>query len=183
MTAHKIGSTSCLGDCQKCWDFCEKFSAMPRGSVAPDCDANRGCVTARNAFFGRDDKEKNRVRFGSQKFRHKVDIKFPEKPEFRVDSCVVIWRFPETDRNAIPIHRSKWERNVNDVVYIVFGKDWDDRWYEIGQTSKTEMKILPEVASKMSVLRLMGVTSGGVFDETSVTPAECRSPQQTVSSR
>jgi hypothetical protein len=158
---------------------------MPRGNGAPDCDADRGCATARDAFFGRDDKEKNRVRFGSRKLRHRVDIKFPEKPEFRGDDCVLVWSFPEADRNAIPIRRPKSERNVaeSDVVFVLFGKDFEDRWYELGQTSTPEMKISPDVASKMSEIRLMGVASHGVVDETSVTPSECRSTPKTVSSR
>ena len=183
MSAHKIDRTKCLGDCQTCWDFCKKFSSMPRGNVVPDCNADRGCVTARDVFFGRDDKEKNRVQFGSRKLLRKFDVRFPEKPEFRGDNCTVVWKFPETGRNSILNRHSKLEQNDADIVFILFGRDLEDRWYEIGQTLSLEMKILPEVASKMSEIRLMGVASTGVVDESSVAPSECRSTQQTVLSR
>ena len=172
MTQHKIGERGCLGDCQSCWNFCNSFSEDQQADVTQDCNNLRGCVTAHEAFFGRNEKEKNSLTPRGRNLKKNPDIKFTRNPEFDSESCHLRWSIPTENRNAISFRFRKPRPDV-DIVFVVFGKDFDDRWYEIGQTSKSEMKIISETSSKFSELRLIGVTASGVIDEAKATPHEC----------
>ena len=171
LTEHKTGSSGCTGSCRSCWNLCQKFSELHRGVATPDCD-DIGCVTARDAIFGRDDKDRNRVRLGARKPKKRPEIEFTEKPEFDSELCVLRWTSPVGNQNAINF-RFRAATPTPDIVYIVFGKDFQDRWYELGQTSLPEMSVSVETSAKLSEIRLMGVASFGVVDETSVTVQEC----------
>jgi len=181
------------GDCKKCWNSCQKFSELPKDAPRPECEGVKGCVTALNAFFGRDAKEKNRLRVAgsrnSKNLRNKNhDLKFQEKAKLRSDDCVLQWKLPEEDRNAIlRRHSVKQDRGGPGagIVFSLFYKNHGDRWYELGQTSSTEIQLAPDTVDKMSEIRLMAITaSQGVIDQMSVTPTECRRNNPTlISSR
>ena len=187
MTSHKMMDEAIPkcenSDCKKCWSSCQKFSALPKAAPRPECDGVKGCVTALNAFFGRDAKEKNRLRVAGSRISKNLrsmnnDLKFPEKAKLRSEDCVLEWKLPEEDRNAIlRRHSVKQDRGGSGagIVFSLFYKNHGDRWYELGQTSATEMQLAPDTVDKMSEIRLMGITaSQGVIDQMSVTPKECR---------
>jgi hypothetical protein len=141
--------TKCQGDCQKCWNFCQKFSNLPKNETAPaNCAENRGCAVAQEAFNGTNNRENNRPPKGPKFARNFGQIKFEEKPRLIRESCILEWAKPDVDRNSVVLKQQQRQQEQNkeiwsNIVYVLFGKDLGDRWYEIGQTASTQIKLLP----------------------------------------
>ena len=58
------------------------------------------------------------------------------------------WAGPDVDRNAVVLKQRQQQQQQNkeilsNIVYVLFGKDSEERWYEIGQTASTQIKLLP----------------------------------------
>ena len=75
-------------------------------------------------------------------------IKFEDKPRLIPESCSLEWSIPDVTRNAVVLKQQQQQQHLNkeilsNIVFVVFGKDLEDRWYEIGQTASTQIKLLP----------------------------------------
>ena len=74
-------------------------------------------------------------------------FKFTEEPVLNSESCEVEWMLPQEDMNSLSRLRprnaiSRFEIGIG-IVYILFGKDFDGRWSEIGQTESRQILMTP----------------------------------------
>ena len=109
-----------------------------------------GCSVAKDSFFAENNREKNRLQNGPKMAPNFGQIKFEDKPRLIPESCSLEWSIPDVTRNAVVLKQQQQQQQqhlnkeiLSNIVFVLFGKDLEDRWYEIGQTALTQIKLLP----------------------------------------
>ncbi len=134
-------------DCQTCWQFCEKLTS-PKRLICQDESCDKGCQTSCTFF----DQEVQKIESSET----------PIELSTNFVGCTLYWKI-SGDQDAIYVHQ-------------LYGMDSQETWFDMGQTTESLHKLLPQQADRAVKVRLVTISkSSGTVAETevSIQPQRC----------
>ena len=136
-------------DCNTCWQFCENLTTpKTRRLICQDESCDKGCQTS--------------CRFFDQEVKKRESIETPIVLSTNFVGCTLYWK-TSGDQDAIYVHQ-------------LYGMDSQETWFDMGQTTESLHKLLPQQADRAVKVRLVTISkhSGTVAEtEVSIQPQRC----------
>ena len=143
------------GDCFMCWDVCGLLPSQTQPWSHMCLNKQicfKGCEAACSFYLN----ENRTPSINSSPVSANLDLSSP----LVLNGCSVSWGSIAESSNSFP--GSKSHNPLQNIVYIVLGKDGAGKWYEVEQTNRNYQDIDLRILTKLEELLLMAVSQDGL---------------------